>query len=94
MNLKMHLTALVAAAILSSNACAADNVEAALENTLRRLYPSTQFSGVRQTGIAGIYEVDMGKNIGYTNSEGRYFLFGHLFDMKTQQDLTAQRLET
>lgn len=61
--------------------------------TLRDLYPSTQISDVRKTGIDGIYEVAMGKNIGYTNSEGRYFLFGHIFDMKTQQDLTAQRLD-
>ncbi|WP_409013275.1 disulfide isomerase DsbC N-terminal domain-containing protein, partial [Deinococcus sp.] len=35
----------------------------------------------------------MGKNIGYTNSDGRLFIFGHIFDMKTQQDLTAQRLD-
>lgn len=93
MNVKKHLIALAACATLSPIACAADNTEVALEKTLRGLYPATQFTGVRQTGIAGIYEVDMGKNIGYTNSEGRYFMFGHLFDMKTQQDLTAQRLD-
>lgn len=35
----------------------------------------------------------MGKNAAYTDATGRYFIFGHLYDMKTQRDLTAERLE-
>ena len=34
----------------------------------------------------------MGQNIAYVGSDGRHFLFGHLFDMRTQQDLTAAKL--
>lgn len=60
---------------------------------LRELYPATQINDVHATAIGGIYEVVMGKNIGYTNSEGRYFLFGHIFDMATQQDVTQQRID-
>lgn len=64
-----------------------------IADSLRTLYPATQIDDVRPAPIAGIYEVVMGKNIGYTNSEGRYFLFGHVFDMRTRQDLTQLRLD-
>lgn len=93
MKLGRYIFAVVAAMIVTSTACAADSRELALETTLHGLYPSTQFTGVRKTNIDGIFEVDMGKNIGYTDTEGRFFIFGHVFDMKTQQDLTAQRLD-
>lgn len=88
-----QLTLSAAAIIFASNACAAESQEAALEKALRDMYPNTQFTGVHATTVGGLYEVVMGRNIGYTNSEGRYFIFGHIFDMKTQQDLTAQRLD-
>ncbi len=64
-----------------------------IAKTLRTLYPATHIDDVRLAPIGGIYEVVMGKNIGYTNSEGRHFLFGHVFDMQTRQDLTQQRLD-
>jgi thiol:disulfide interchange protein DsbC len=35
----------------------------------------------------------MGRNAAYTDSTGRYFIFGHLFDMKEQRDLTVERVE-
>ena len=87
------IVAAAAAAICVTTAHAADGEDIALEKMLRGLYPSTQITGVRKTEMGGLFEVDMGKNIGYTNSEGRLFIFGHIFDMKTQQDLTAQRLD-
>jgi protein-disulfide isomerase len=34
----------------------------------------------------------MGQNVAYVGGDGRHFLFGHLFDMRTQQDLTAAKL--
>jgi thiol:disulfide interchange protein DsbC len=43
--------------------------------------------------IPALYEVVMGQNVAYTDASGRYFVFGHLFDMQTQRDLTAERLE-
>jgi thiol:disulfide interchange protein DsbC len=35
----------------------------------------------------------MGTNVAYVDASGRYFLFGRLFDMQTQRDLTAERQE-
>lgn len=57
----------------------------------RTLYPNTEFSSVSETAVKGVYEVVMGRNIAYSDQEGKYFLFGHLFDMATQHDLTAER---
>lgn len=93
MKFKSFVIGVAVAAICATTAYAADSEEIALERTLRGLYPSTQITGVRKAGIGGLFEVVMGKNIGYTNSDGRFFIFGHIFDMKTQQDLTAQRLD-
>src|SRR5438093_13714696 len=44
--------------------------------------------------MAGVYEAVMGSNLAYVGSDGRHFLFGHLFDMRTQTDLTAPKHAT
>lgn len=64
-----------------------------LLQALKTRYPSTTFTAVKDSGLAGIYEVYMGRNIAYTDSTGQLFLFGHLFDMAAQRDLTAERLD-
>ena len=51
------------------------------------LYPNTRITEVRKARVAGLYEVVMGDNVAYTDDSGRYFIFGHLFDMKEQLDL-------
>ncbi len=61
----------------------------ALKAALHARYPATPFREVAATPSAGIYEVVMGNKVAYTDVTGRYFLFGHLFDMTTQQDLTV-----
>lgn len=60
--------------------------------TLKAKYPSTQFRSVLSTPLKGVYEVTMGQNVAYTDSDGRYFFFGRLFDMQTQTDLTESKV--
>lgn len=60
---------------------------------LQKMYPKTKFNQVNKTPIPGIVEVVMGSNIAYVDPDGRYFLFGKLYDMKEQVDMTASRLE-
>ncbi|MCM2547549.1 DsbC family protein [Burkholderia glumae] len=62
---------------------------AALQASLHARYPATRFRQITPTPATGIYEVVMGDKIAYTDQTGRYFLFGHLFDMISQQDLTV-----
>ena len=61
---------------------------------LQALYPSTRFGAVNPTPWPGVFEVVMGANIAYVDESGQYFLFGHLYDMKAQRDLTAEHKDT
>jgi thiol:disulfide interchange protein DsbC len=36
----------------------------------------------------------MGSNLAYVDESGQFFLFGHLYDMKAQRDLTAERRDS
>lgn len=60
---------------------------------LQALYPKTKFQQVNKTEFPGLTEVVMGQNIAYVDPTGRYFLFGKIYDMKEQKDLTQSRLE-
>jgi thiol:disulfide interchange protein DsbC len=79
-------------AVASAAACATEPDELALLARLQSMYPATQWTSVTRTPIAGVYEAVMGSNLAYVGSDGRHFLFGHLFDMRTQTDLTAPKL--
>ncbi|WP_303785332.1 DsbC family protein [Azovibrio restrictus] len=64
-----------------------------VEKRLEEQYPATNITSVRESQVKGVYEVVMGRNVAYTDESGRYMIFGHLYDMKEQKDLTAQRLD-
>ncbi|MGO3579663.1 DsbC family protein [Pseudomonas helleri] len=72
-------------------AAPADLESLAVMSSLRQKYPATNFTSVEKAPLAGIFEVTMGKNIAYTDAEGRYLMFGSLYDMQTRQDLTAPK---
>jgi len=65
-----------------------------LSQRLQALYPSTRFGEIRPTQWPGVFEVAMGANLAYVDASGQYFLFGHLYDMKAQRDLSAERKDT
>ena len=83
---KLALTIL--AFMAGSSAFAASSLD--LEKRLREQYPATRITSVRESPAKGIYEVVMGRNVAYTDEAGRYMVFGHLYDMKEQKDLTAE----
>jgi len=64
----------------------------AFTKKLRALYPQTRIDEVNPTETAGLYEVVMGPNIAYIDATGRYWYFGHRYDMVERKDLTAPRL--
>lgn len=72
-------------------AAAQDEAAPQIAEKFRGMYPNTRFTEVRKSKVTGLYEVVMGDNVAYTDDTGRYFIFGHLFDMKEQVDITAQR---
>lgn len=85
---KMGFLFCAVAALFSFQAACADTV--AVEKKLKELYPNTQFASVKTTPIEGLYEVLMGQNLAYVHENGRYFVFGAMYDMQEQRDLTAQ----
>lgn len=88
--IKRVLTLALAAA-LAVPAFAQDEAPASVVEKFKTMYPKTTFKEIRKSQVSGLYEVVMGENIAYTDESGRYFIFGHLFDMQQQVDLTAQR---
>lgn len=64
----------------------------AFEQKLRAQYPQTRIDEIRPTETPGLYEVVMGPNIAYIDASGRYWYFGHRYDMVERKDLTAPRL--
>lgn len=65
--------------------------EADLLKRLRSDYPGTQWDEARPSLITGLFEVVTGRNIVYAEPTGRYLVFGHIWDMPAQADLTAAR---
>jgi len=57
---------------------------------LKALYPKTTFNSIKPAPIPGLSEVVMGENVAYVDASGRYFLFGHVYDMQEGVDLTAR----
>lgn len=66
---------------------------AAFQSRLKTLYPSSKFDAIRIAPVSGLYEVVINKKVAYVDSSGKYFLFGHLYDMATQSDLTSRRID-
>lgn len=91
--MQLKSTVLTAVALCATSAVALAQPAGELPATLKRLYPGTAFEGVAASPVPGLSEVVMGSNVAYVDASGRYFLFGRLFDMQHQRDLTAERIE-
>lgn len=46
-----------------------------------------------ETRLPGIYEIVMGDKVVYGDPTGRFLVFGHIYDLKTQQDVTQARID-
>jgi thiol:disulfide interchange protein DsbC len=87
----MKLSIALFASMLACNVFADDAADAVKSSLIAR-YPATTFTEVKASPMHGLYEVVMGKNIAYTDTSGVFLLFGHMYDMKLQKDLTADEL--
>jgi len=77
----------------TSHAEVPDATASTLAGRLQALYPATRFGEPAPTPWPGVFEVVLGKQLAYVDATGRFFLFGHLYDMSAQRDLTAERRE-
>jgi thiol:disulfide interchange protein DsbC len=67
---------------------AASQTNQAMLAKLKALYPAVTITDVLPSPIPGLFEIRMGKNVAFTNDEGRYLLFGAIFDSITKTVLT------
>ncbi len=72
---------------------ASDPVTDKLKATLEaRLGSDAQIKGIAKSPIAGLYEVNLGSQIIYSDANGDYLLLGDLVDAKSRKNLTEARL--
>jgi thiol:disulfide interchange protein DsbC len=55
---------------------------------LKLLPAGSKLEDLRPSPIAGIYEFSQGAEISYLTADGRYFIDGNLYDMKSRDNLT------
>lgn len=91
--MKGKLIAALTAATLSLPLLAADKINVPTVDSVKAMlsakFPATKVDRIEASLIPGLFEVTMGENIAYVTPDGRYFLFGHIYDMEKREDLTA-----
>ncbi|MGB6007177.1 DsbC family protein [Castellaniella sp.] len=65
----------------------------AITRAFEQRFPGIRVDAVRLTPMGGIYEVQVGLDLLYTDAQVDYVLQGSLIDAKARRDLTAERLE-
>lgn len=58
----------------------------------KALGASNPIKSVNKTPLPGIYEINVGSDIVYSDASGRYLLMGDLVDTRTRESLTQARL--
>jgi thiol:disulfide interchange protein DsbC len=84
------LTLLFCAAVSSARAASVEQPAAADPRVaLLKLLPAgSKLEDLRPSPIAGIYEFTQGAEISYLTADGKYFIDGNLYDMKSRDNLT------
>ena len=59
-----------------------------IEKNLQANYPDVKVESITQSPLKGIYEVNMGGRMIYTNEDAQYVLVGDLLDLKNKKNLT------
>ncbi len=82
----------VATAVLGCSAQADQTTDHLKETLQSRLGSDAQIKGITKSPIAGLYEVNLGTQIIYSDANGDYLMLGDLVDAKTRRNLTDARL--
>lgn len=77
--------------IMVGGACAG---ESDAENVWQQALPNSAVRSVApETRLPGMYEIVMGDKVVYGDPTGRFLVFGHIYDLKTQEDVTQARID-
>jgi thiol:disulfide interchange protein DsbC len=87
----LTLSATAVAIACMAGPAAADTGDASqLKAYLAKTYPNTPISEIKASPVPGVFQVTMGRTVAFADKTGRYFIFGPMFDMHEQVDLTAE----
>ncbi len=82
--------------LLSSQALAGETtaIDSKIAEQIRKALPMVPIVAIKGSPMPGLYELQVGTQILYSDSTGRYLMRGgHILDMQAQKDITQQRLE-
>ncbi|WP_369063769.1 DsbC family protein [Burkholderia gladioli] len=94
----MKTTVRIAALVLATAAAAlgctaqADQATDKLKTTLQARLGDATVKSIEKSPIPGLYEVNLGSQIVYSDAAGDYVLLGDLVDTKTRKNLTEARM--
>ncbi len=77
---------------LSTWAAEGKPASASIDKEIRKTLSDMPIKAIHQTPVSGLYELQVGDKIYYSDKTGRHIVNGHIFDTTTKQDLTATRL--
>jgi thiol:disulfide interchange protein DsbC len=92
----MRFVMIIMIGLMSTSAWAADSVNVApsIAKQIRAAIPSLPIHAIRLSPISGLYELQVGGQVFYSDKTGKYLISnGHIFDTAARKDLTAERLE-
>ena len=87
-----HRLLLATAGLALSAGLAAASPDAEIREALKDLIPGVEISSIQPSPVAGLYEVMAGSDLMYVTGDGRYFVSGHIVDLKNRKDITEPRL--
>lgn len=89
---RMRHFALAAAALSLAASTAFASPEQEIRKALKEVVPDIEITNIQPAPIKGLYEVMAGTDLMYVTGDGRYFMSGHIVDLKDRKDLTEPRL--
>jgi thiol:disulfide interchange protein DsbC len=93
MNMSKLALAMASVALMSCADAQNAKEEAQLRKALAERLGDVKIESIKKTPYADLYEIRVGGDIRYTDKTGSYLVVGHIFDLKTSQDLTQARID-
>jgi thiol:disulfide interchange protein DsbC len=83
-----YLLGLMFAALAASSAFAG---ETEIRQSIASMFPDTKIDAVHKTGFLGLYEVQVGSDVLYSDEKGNYVIEGNIVDVRARRNLTEER---
>jgi thiol:disulfide interchange protein DsbC len=85
------LASIAWAGALADSDDVAPEVAAKIRSTLKQRIPELQIEGIHKSPIPGLYELNTGDELIYSNDTGTLVIAGRMIDTQSRHDLTAER---